>query len=89
MILEYYYIQNNKKVIYKYKPTFNDFVEWFVAKYNISFLKAKEIVDKYIDHEQEMVFFDKCDNDLLVEVCYDSAMRKFAREKKINIRLKY
>lgn len=89
MILEYYYIQDNKKVIYEYKVTFNDFVEWFVAKYNISFLKAKEIVDKYIDHEQEMVFFDKFDKDLLVEICYDNAMRKFAKDKEINVRLKY
>lgn len=92
MSIEYFYIYNNKKYIYKYKPTFTDFVQWFVTKYNIPFLKAKEIVETYIDHEQEMVFFDSRDRDLLVEICYDNATKKFQKDNQnfpLTIKLDY
>ena len=82
MNIEYYYIFNNKEYIYKYKPTFSDFVQWFQTKYNISHSQATEIVDKYIDYEQEIVFFDSRDRDLLVEICYDSATKKFRKDNK-------
>lgn len=83
MTLHYYFLEKNEKKTYKYNVGFYDYIKWFSTKYNISMESAKEIVEKYIDHDQEMIFFDSADKDLMLEICYGNATKKFRNENKM------